>query len=41
MTTWLDNLIPLKSRLNHLQLAGWKPSKVAAQDLGCRCLPMS
>lgn len=38
MTTWLDNLIPLKSRLNHLQLAGWKPSKVAAQNLGCRLL---
>lgn len=38
MTTWLDNLIPLKGRLNHLQLAGWKPSKVAEQDLGCRLL---
>lgn len=38
MAPWLDNLIPLKSRLNHLQLAGWQPSKVAEQGLGCRLL---
>ena len=38
MTAWLDNLIPLKSRLNHLQLAGWQPTKVADQGLGCRLL---
>ena len=38
MTAWLDNLIPLKSRLNHLQLAGWQPAKVADQGLGCRLL---
>ena len=38
MAAWLDNLIPLKSRLNHLQLAGWQPAKVADQGLGCRLL---
>lgn len=38
MAAWLDNVIPLKSRLNHLQLAGWQPSKVADQGLGCRLL---
>jgi putative CocE/NonD family hydrolase len=36
--SWLDNLIPLKSRFNHLQLAGWQPGKVADQALGCRLL---
>lgn len=34
----LDNLIPLKARLNHLQLAGWQPTKVAEQGLGCQLL---
>ncbi len=38
MAAWLDNVIPLKSRLNHLQLAGWQPSKAADQGLGCRLL---
>lgn len=38
MGVWLDNLIPLKSRLNHLQLAGWQPGRVAEQGLGCRLL---
>lgn len=38
MSRRLDNLIPLKARLNHLQLAGWTPSRVAQQGLGCRLL---
>jgi uncharacterized protein len=35
---WLDNLIPLHARLNERQLAGWTPSAVAEQGLGCRLL---
>jgi predicted acyl esterase len=35
---WLDNLIPLHARLNERQLAGWTPSAVAEQGLGCRVL---
>jgi uncharacterized protein len=35
---WLDNLIPLHARLNEHQLAGWTPSAVAEQGLGCRLL---
>lgn len=38
MSVWLDNLIPLKGRLSHLQLAGWQPTRVAEQGLGCRLL---
>lgn len=40
MSAWLDNLIPLK--VPHLdldrQFAGWRPTIVAAQGLGCRLL---
>ena len=35
---WLDNLIPLHARLSGPQLAGWMPSAVAEQGLGCRLL---
>ncbi len=35
---WLDNLIPLHARLNERQLAGWTPSALAEQGLGCRLL---
>ena len=35
---WLDNLIPLHARLNERQLAGWTPSAIAEQGLGCRLL---
>ena len=35
---WLDNLIPLHARLNERQLAGWTPSILAEQGLGCRLL---
>jgi len=35
---WLDNLIPLRWRLNQSQLAGWTPTAIAAQGLGCRLL---
>jgi uncharacterized protein len=39
MPEWLDNLIPLKiPRLDHGQLAGWRPTRAAAQGLGCRLL---
>ena len=39
MAEWLDNLVPLKApRLDHEQLAGWRPSAVAAEGLGCRLL---
>jgi uncharacterized protein len=38
MAAWLDNLIPLRARLNHLQLAGWQPRRVADEGLGCRLL---
>jgi putative CocE/NonD family hydrolase len=38
MAAWLDNLIPLKARLSHLQLAGWQPARVAHEGLGCRLL---
>ena len=38
MPVWLDNLIPLRGRLSHLQLAGWQPTRVADQGLGCRLL---
>ena len=33
MSVWLDNLIPLKGRLNHLQLAGWQPTRLAEQPV--------
>lgn len=35
---WLDNLIPLRGRLNHTQLAGWEAPAPAEQGLGCRLL---
>jgi predicted acyl esterase len=39
MTAWLDNLIPLKPpRIEEHQLAGWQPTTVAMQGLGCRLL---
>ena len=39
MSAWLDNLIPLKApRLDAHQLAGWQPTTVALQGLGCRLL---
>lgn len=36
--TFLDNLIPLRARLNHWQLAGWSPTRIAENGLGCRLL---
>ncbi|SJZ33800.1 hypothetical protein SAMN02745126_00479 [Enhydrobacter aerosaccus] len=39
MGAWLDNLIPIKApELRHEQLAGWQPTRSAAQGLGCRLL---
>ncbi|MDJ0447035.1 CocE/NonD family hydrolase [Methylocystis sp. JR02] len=39
MSEWLDNLIPLKvPPLEHEQLAGWRPTRKAAEGLGCRLL---
>lgn len=36
MSARLDNLIPLKGRLNHRQYAGWTPTRFADSGLGCR-----
>lgn len=33
------NLIPLRSRLNGPQYAGWEPTRLAEVGLGCRLLP--
>lgn len=39
MSEWLDNLIPLQvSPLEHEQLAGWEPTRRAAEGHGCRLL---
>lgn len=39
MSEWLDNLIPIKApALVHEQLAGWQPTRAAADGLGCRLL---
>jgi len=40
MSAWLDNLIPLKAPHLDLdrQFAGWRPTTVAVQGLGCRLL---
>lgn len=39
MSVWLDNLIPLKApRPDAHQLAGWQPTTMALQGLGCRLL---
>lgn len=39
MAEWLDNLIPIKApELTHEQLAGWRPTRAAAEGLGCRLL---
>ena len=35
---WLDNLIPLRARLDEWQLAGWQPTRVAEAGLGCRLI---
>lgn len=36
MGSVLDNLLPLRGRLNHRQYAGWTPSRFADSGLGCR-----
>ncbi|WP_348644265.1 CocE/NonD family hydrolase [Methylocystis sp. H4A] len=37
MPEWLDNLIPMKApELTREQLAGWRPTRAAAEGLGCR-----
>ena len=39
MSVWLDNLIPLKAPPpDEHQLAGWQPTTMALQGLGCRLL---
>jgi len=37
-SAWLDNLIPLRGRVNDWQLAGWEPPFPAERGLGCRLL---
>ena len=35
MAGWLDNLIPIEApELTHEQLAGWRPTRAAAEGLG-------
>ena len=36
MSLFLDNLIPIRKRLNGPQYAGWTPTKFAESGLGCR-----
>jgi predicted acyl esterase len=36
MSYFLDNLIPLRKRLNGPQYAGWEPTRLAESGLGCR-----
>jgi hypothetical protein len=35
MSSFLDNLIPLRARLSPTQYAGWTPTRLAEEGLGC------